>query len=88
MDGWLGAHPLAVRRKLALSEIGIDAVAGSYPDPAVWIGTMHSPIDTRIQANWYRAVCRAVQTEQIGGGIYWWEISFDADPAHPGAVAV
>lgn len=83
-DDWLGTHPLTVRRKLTLSEIGIDAVAGSYPDPAVWIGTVHSPIDTRVQANWYRAVCRAVQRERVGGGLYWWEVSFDADPAHPG----
>ncbi len=83
-DRWLGSHRLSVRRKLILAEVGIVATAGAYPDPGAWIGTRYSPIDTRVQANWYRAVCRAVQTEQIGGGIYWWEVSFDADPAHPG----
>jgi hypothetical protein len=83
-DGWLGAHPLRVRRKLTLSEVGIDAVAGAYSDPGDWVGTQHSPIDARVQANWYRAVCQAIQTEHLGGGVYWWEINFDADPAQPG----
>jgi len=82
-EGWLGTHTLLVRRRAVLSEVGIDAVAGSYSDPGAWLGTTQSPIDTKVQANWYRAVCRAVLAEQIGG-VYWWEAGFDADPAHPG----
>lgn len=82
-EGWLGTHTLAVRTRAVLSEVGIDAVAGSYPDPGAWLGTTQSPIDTQIQTNWYTAVCRAVSAEQIGG-VYWWEVIFDADPAHPG----
>jgi hypothetical protein len=82
-DTWLGAHPLSVRRELTLSEIGIEAVAGSYQDPWDWFGAMTAPIDTHIQAAWFQAVCNAVSAEQIGGGIYWWEVNFDADPAHP-----
>jgi hypothetical protein len=81
-DGWLGAHSLAVRRRAILSEVGIDAVPGSYSDPGAWLTTTTSPIDVRVQAKWYEAVCRAVGAEQIGG-VYWWEVSFDADPAHP-----
>jgi hypothetical protein len=82
-EGWLGSRTLAVRRRAVLSEVGIDAVAGSYADPGAWLGTTQAPIDTRIQTNWYKAVCRAVSAEQIGG-VYWWEVAFDADPADPG----
>jgi hypothetical protein len=82
-DAWLGAHPLSERRAMTLSEIGIDAVAGSYQDPWVWRSTRHAPIDTRVQAAWYQAACDAVSAEQIGGGIYWWEVNFDANPAGP-----
>jgi hypothetical protein len=83
-DAWLGAHPLSVRRELTLSEIGIGAVAGSYPAPWDWLRVSTAPIDTRVQAAWFQAVCNAVSAEQIGGGVYWWEVNFDADPAHPG----
>lgn len=82
-EAWLGAHPLSVRRELNLSEIGIDAVAGSYQDPWAWNTTRSSPIDTHIQAAWYRAVCNAVSAERIGGGLYWWEVNFDASRADP-----
>lgn len=82
-DGWLGAHPASVRHQLTLSEVGISAVPGSYSDPGAWLSTEKSPIDTQIQANWYQAVCDSISVEHIGGGVYWWEISFDADPADP-----
>jgi len=82
-DGWLGAHPLKVRRQLTLSEVGAAAVPGAYSDPGDWTTTEHSAIDTHVQAYWYRAVCQAIQTEHIGGGVFWWEVSFDADPAKP-----
>jgi hypothetical protein len=82
-DAWLGAHPLAVRRVLTLSEIGIGAAAGSYQDPWAWLTTRTAPINTRVQAAWYQAACNALSAEQIGGGIYWWDVSFDANPADP-----
>ena len=83
-DSWLAVHPLAVRRQLTLSEVGIVAVANSYDDPGAWISTASLPVDAKVQATWYRAVCNAVSDEHVNGGLYWWEISFDADPAHPG----
>ena len=82
-DAWLAAHSLSVRRALTLSEIGIDAVAGSYTNPWAWRSLKTAPIDTRVQAAWYQAVCNAVSTEQVGGGIYWWYVNFDANPAGP-----
>lgn len=81
-EGWLGTHALAVRRKVILYEVGIAAVAGSYPDPGAWLTTTHAPIDLAVQTRWFEAACRAVAAESIGG-VYWWEVSFDADPAHP-----
>lgn len=80
---WLGTHTAAVRHRAILTEVGIDAVANSYTDPGAWLTTTNSPIDVTVQANWYTAVCRAVTREHIGG-LYWWEINFDADPADPG----
>jgi hypothetical protein len=84
-DAWLGAHPLSQRRELTLSEIGIDAVAGSYQNPWAWFRRTTGRIDTRVQAAWYQATCNAVSAEQVGGGIYWYEVNFDASPADPGA---
>jgi len=80
---WLGTHTLMVRRRAILSEVGIDAVAGSYSDPGAWLTTTRAPIDLRVQTNWYKALCEAAATEHIGG-IYWWDVSFDANPAQPG----
>jgi hypothetical protein len=82
-DAWLGAHTLSERRELILSEIGLDAVAGSYQDPWAWFRRTTGPIDTRVQAAWYQAACNAFSAEQIGGGIYWYEVNFDASPADP-----
>jgi hypothetical protein len=84
-DAWLGAHPLSVRRELTISEIGIDAVAGSYENPWDWLGRANKPIDPSVQAAWYQAACNALSAEQIGGGIYYWEVNFDANPAEPRA---
>jgi len=82
-EGWLGAHPLSVRRELTLSEVGIRAEANSYDNPWAWLGTATAPIDPRVQAAWFQAVCNAISAEQVGGGVYWWEVNFDANPAGP-----
>jgi hypothetical protein len=82
-NDWLGTHSRAVLRKLVLEEVGIDAVAGSFSDPGAWVGTTRAPIDTSVQTKWYEAVCRAVKTRDLAG-VYWWDVSFDADPANVG----
>lgn len=81
---WLGAHRPVVLHSLVLAEVGIVAVAGAYQSPGAWVGTTSAPIDAQVQTNWYQAVCQAVAAEGVGGGIYWWEVNFDADPANPG----
>lgn len=82
-ESWLGAHRPVVLRSLVLAEVGIVATPGAYSDPGAWIGTANSPIDAQVQANWFQAVCQAVQVERVEGGLYWWEVNFDADPADP-----
>jgi hypothetical protein len=82
-DQWLGTHTAAVRHRAILSEVGIDAVPGSYRDPGAWLDTTTAPINLAVQTSWYEAACQAVVTEQIGG-VYWWEVNFDYDPADPG----
>src|SRR5215510_2815893 len=79
---WLGTHTRTVRRRAILSEIGIAAVSGAYRNPGNWLGTKDDQIVPVIQKKWYKAVCRAVSAEDMGG-IYWWEASFDANPANP-----
>lgn len=83
-DAWLGSHQLAVRERTILEEAGTAAVPGAYYNPGRWISTANSPLDPQVQANWYQAACQATGEEQIGG-VYWWDVSFDADPAHPAA---
>jgi len=82
-ESWLGAHRPVILRSLVLAEVGIVAVAGAYRSPGAWLGTTTDPIDAAVQTNWYQAVCQAVAAENVGGGIYWWEVNFDADPADP-----
>jgi glycosyl hydrolase family 113 len=81
-EKWMKFRPLASRRRYVFLEVGITAVSGAYNNPGDWTGTVHDPVVPAIQRNWYSAVCRAVSSEHLGG-IYWWEVSFDADPAHP-----
>lgn len=82
-ESWIGAHRPLVIRGMVLAEVGIVAVPGAYQSPGAWLGTQRSPINTQVQANWYQAVCQAVQVENVRGGIYWWEVNFDDDPADP-----
>jgi hypothetical protein len=81
-EQWLGIHTLAVRKQTILSEVGITAVSGAYSDPGRWLGVQQLPIVPALQSRWFNAVCRAVLKDKIGG-VYWWEIDFDANPSQP-----
>jgi hypothetical protein len=76
-----GPHSV-VLSQMVLSEVGIDAVSGSYDDPGTWVGMSGAPIEQSIQVNWFQAVCQAVQADHLAG-VYWWDVNFDADPANP-----
>ena len=82
-DHWFSRHSPAVLSKLVLEEVGIDAVPGSYSDPGAWATTTNAPIDVTVQKKWYEAVCASIRNKNLAG-VYWWEISFDADPANAG----
>ena len=82
-ESWLGVHRPVILRNLVIAEVGIVAVGGAYRSPGAWLGTTSDPIDAQVQANWYQAVCQAVAAENVGGGMYWWEVGFDANPADP-----
>jgi hypothetical protein len=79
---WLGTHALAVRRQTILNEVGITALSGAYSNPARWFGVQQLPFVPTMQSHWFNAVCRAVLKERIGG-LYWWEVDFDANPSDP-----
>ena len=82
-DHWLGTYGRTVLRKVVLEEVGIDAVAGSFPDPGAWATTTSAPIDQAVQTKWYEAVCHAVSNKNLAG-VYWWEVNFDAEPSNTG----
>jgi hypothetical protein len=79
---WLNSHSTSVLHRAVLSEVGITATSGAYQVPGDWVDTAHKPIIPQIQDTWYKAVCNAVTADKLGG-VYWWEVSFDADPVHP-----
>lgn len=79
---WLSSHSSTVLHETVLSEVGIAAVPGAYSDPGGWVNTGNAPVVTQVQANWYSGVCRAFTDDKLAG-IYWWEVSFDANPASP-----
>lgn len=81
-ENWLSNHTSSVLHRAILSEVGITATSGAYQLPGNWLGTRGAAIVPKIQANWYAAVCKAFSADKLAG-IYWWEVSFDADPSHP-----
>jgi hypothetical protein len=81
-ENWLSSHSSSVLHKAVLSEVGITATDGAYQDPGNWLGTTHATIVPEIQAEWYAAACKTFSADKLGG-LYWWEVSFDADPGHP-----
>jgi hypothetical protein len=83
-ENWLGSHSSTVLHEAVLSEVGITATSGAYLVPGQWIGTQNKPIIPQIQDNWFKAACNAFRADDLGG-IYWWEVNFDADPADPGS---
>jgi hypothetical protein len=81
-EKWMKLRPLAARRHYVFVEVGITAVSGAYKDPGDWTDTVHDPLNPAIQSTWYKGACQAVTAERLGG-IYWWEVNFDANPARP-----
>jgi hypothetical protein len=77
---FLRRAPESVLHLTAIDEIGIPAVAGSYRDPYQWNGLGHARPDLAVQANWYRAACRAADLVHVRA-IYFWDAVLSSDPA-------
>jgi hypothetical protein len=98
---WLAFLRQAPERLLhltAIDEIGIPEVAGAYRDPSQWDGLEGATPDPAIQANWYKAACKAANLVHLRA-IYFWDAVLSSDPAstqpslegfegHPASVAV
>ncbi|MFJ4780820.1 glycoside hydrolase family 113 [Streptomyces sp. NPDC088762] len=76
-NDWLDKKSRGPLSGIVISEAGIGAMAGAYEKP----GDFHvtGPLNTQVQANWYRAVCRVVKERKMKG-VYWWSIYFDDNP--------
>jgi hypothetical protein len=79
-NAWLDKKQTGPTPNVVLTEAGIAAQDNAYAKPGSW-GTGSQPLNLDVQVHWYQAVCQFVQQRQIGG-IYWWNINFDADPAN------
>lgn len=79
-NAWLDKKQTGPTPNLVLTEAGIAAQNNAYAKPGSW-GTSSLPLNLDVQVHWYQAVCQFVQQRQVGG-VYWWNINFDADPAN------
>ena len=77
---FLRRTPEPVLRLTAIDEMGIAAVAGAYRAPYQWDGLGNARPDLAVQANWYRAACRAADLVHLRA-IYFWSASLSANPA-------
>jgi hypothetical protein len=68
-------------RELVLDEVGIAAEQGAYRHPYQW-GTGSLPLSTTVQERWMTAAGRFARRHKLAG-IYYWKLSFHADPRHP-----
>ena len=62
-----------------LHEAGIAAQNGAYGKPGHW-GDGSRGLNLKVQQRWYEGICRAMH-DGDAGGVYWWKVDFDADPA-------
>ena len=77
---FLRQAPESLLHLTAIDEMGIPAVAGSYHDPYQWDGLGHPKPDLAVQANWYKAACRAADLVHVRA-IYFWSAVLSSDPA-------
>lgn len=77
-DTWLDRKSTGALPKIVIAEAGIGAMDGAYHAPGDFYAKR--TVNPRVQANWYQAVCRVVEQRRMGG-VYWWSIHFQDDPA-------
>ena len=81
-DEFLASADRDAPRGAIISEVGIPARRGAWGKPGDF--TSSGAYDPEIQPTWYRGVCEVARRRRIGG-LYFWKVDFDADPAHPPA---
>jgi 4-amino-4-deoxy-L-arabinose transferase-like glycosyltransferase len=67
-------------KRTTLDEEGIRGTAGAYEHPESW--AINGPSDPTVQARWFTGACQTVKHFHMEG-IYFYEIPFNDDPAHP-----
>ncbi|MFI5665239.1 glycoside hydrolase family 113 [Streptomyces sp. NPDC051704] len=80
VDGWntwLDKKTKGPLPRIVLAEAGISAMDGAYHAPGDFYA--RRKLNPVVQANWYKAVCQVVRERKMTG-VYWWSVSFNADP--------
>ncbi|MFF4847322.1 glycoside hydrolase family 113 [Streptomyces sp. NPDC001194] len=80
VDGWntwLDKKTKGPLSRIVLAEAGISAMDGAYHAPGDFYA--RRKLNPGVQANWYKAVCQVVRERKMTG-VYWWSVSFNADP--------
>lgn len=80
VDGWntwLDKKSKGPLPRIVLAEAGISAMDGAYYAPGDFYA--RRKLNPTVQANWYKAVCQVVRERKMTG-VYWWSVTFDADP--------
>jgi hypothetical protein len=79
-ERWLKKVPASVLKRTTIQEIGIQARAGAYGDPA----NLRTPgkLAEQVQANWFTAGCKAVHQFHMRG-LFFWKVDLTDNPAHP-----
>jgi hypothetical protein len=75
---WLDKRAKGPMPGTLLAETGIGAQNGAFSAPGDFY--RYGPVNPKVQATWYRAVCRVAKDRQMAG-LYWWAINFHDDPA-------
>jgi len=63
-------------RDLIVEELGIPAVAGSYLRPNYFHYPPSTPVDRRVQADWFAGACNAFYALHLKG-LYFWSVNFN-----------
>jgi hypothetical protein len=79
-ESFLSTVPRPVLRRTTIDELGIEARAGAYADPANLETTGRA--DQKVQANWFTAACRSVRKYDLRG-VFFWKVDLADSPAHP-----
>jgi hypothetical protein len=79
-ESWFKKMPASVRKRTTLQEIGIEARAGAYADPANLGAT--GKLDQTVQARWFTAACDVVHKYDMRG-VFFWKVDLADNPYSP-----